>query len=82
MKKYISTPYFQVDKFFQILYCFSLFRLVHSSYYLAIFNILTGQKRDMTELKILWWINMNQQQLQIYFEPWTRERMCHQLYKC
>ena len=25
---------------------------------------------------------MNQQQLQIYFEPWTRERMCHQLYKC
>ena len=35
-----------------------LVRLVRSNYYGVIFKILTGQKRDVTELKFLWPVNM------------------------
>jgi len=37
---------------------FFLVRLVRSSYYRVMFNILTGQKRDVIELKLLWPVNM------------------------
>lgn len=34
-----------------------LVRLVRSGSYIVIFNILTGQKRHMTEMKFLWTVN-------------------------
>lgn len=34
-----------------------LVRLVRSGSYIVIFNILTGQKRHMTEMKFLWPVN-------------------------
>ena len=34
-----------------------LVRLACSNYYGVIFKILTGQKRDLTELKFLWPVN-------------------------
>ena len=37
---------------------FSFLRIVRSSYYRVMFNILTGQKRDVIELKLLWPVNM------------------------
>ena len=38
-------------------FMFFLVRLVRSSYR-VMFNILTGQKRDVIELKLLWPVNM------------------------
>ena len=34
-----------------------LVKLVRSGSYIVIFNILTGQKRHMTEMKFLWPVN-------------------------
>ena len=39
-------------------FMFLLVMLVRLSYYFVIFYILTGQKRDVTELKFLWLVNM------------------------
>lgn len=43
--------------FFFILYFLLVTRLVSSRYYRAIFNILTGQKRDEFELRFVWSVN-------------------------
>ena len=42
--------------FFYFMFLFVM--LVRLSYYFVIFYILTGQKRDVTELKFLWLVNM------------------------
>ena len=39
-------------------FMFLLVMLIRLSYYYVIFYILTGQKRDVTELKFLWLVNM------------------------
>ena len=39
-------------------FMFFLVRLVRSSYYHVMFHILTGQKRDVIDLKLLWPVNM------------------------
>lgn len=39
-------------------FMFFLVRLVRSSYYRVMFKILTGQKRDVIELKLLCPVNM------------------------
>ena len=37
---------------------FLLVRLVHTSFYSVILNILTSQKKNMTKLEFLWPVNM------------------------
>ena len=50
-----------------------LFRLIHSSYYSVIFNILNRQKRDKTKLKFLWTVNMTGSSPKfILIEPWLQ----------
>jgi len=57
-KKYIFTPlHFKRTSIFLLL-MFLFVGLVRSSYYPFIFNVLSGQKRDMTQLKFLWPVNM------------------------
>ena len=51
-KKHFHSITFQEGK-----YLFSLFLFFRSSYYRVIFNVLIGQKRDVTELKFIWPVN-------------------------
>ena len=46
-----------------------LVRLVRSNYYGVIFKILTGQKRDVTELKFLWPDNMTGNSAKFILSP-------------
>lgn len=57
-EKYIFTPlrFKRANIYFPFM--FLLVRPVGSSHYRVIFNILTGQKKDMTELKFLWPVNL------------------------
>ena len=57
-KKYIFKPLCLKRKSIYFHFMWLLFRLVRSSYYSVIFNILNRQKRDKTKLKFLWTVNM------------------------
>ena len=50
---------------------FLLVYLVWSSYHHVIFNILTGQIKDVTELKLPWPVNMTSNSSQFIFSPET-----------
>ena len=57
-KMHFHTITFQEDSHLFSSYIFLLVtRLVSSSYYRAIFNIFTGQKRDDFELRLVWSVN-------------------------
>ena len=56
--------------FFDFMFLFVM--LVRLSYYYVIFYILTGQKRDVTELKFLWLVNMTFNSPKFLFEPCLR----------
>ena len=46
-----------------------LFGLIGKFFKISIFNILTGQKRDMTELKLVWPVNMTGHCSKIILSP-------------
>ena len=49
-----------------------MFGLIGKFFKLSIFNMLAGQKRDMTELKLVWPVNMNGHRLKIILSPGSR----------
>ena len=46
-----------------------IFGLIGKFFKISIFNILTGQKRDMTELKLVWPVNMTGHRSKIILSP-------------
>ena len=72
-EKYIFTPLRFKRTSIYFPFMFLLVRLVRSSHYRVILNILTGQKKDMTELKFLWSVNLKCKfTVQICFKPRTK----------
>ena len=57
-EKYIFTPLRFNRENIYFPFIFLLIKLLRSSHYRVIFDILTGQKKDMTELKFLWPVNL------------------------
>lgn len=57
-EKYIFTPLRFKRASIYFPFMFLLVRLVRSSHYRVIFNILTGSKKDMSELELLWPVNL------------------------
>ena len=50
----------------------NIFGLMRKFFKISIFNILTGQKQDMTELKLVWPVNMTGHCWQIILSPVTK----------
>ena len=46
-----------------------IFGLMEKFFKISIFNILTGQKRDMTELNLVWPVNTTGQRSEIILSP-------------
>ena len=46
-----------------------IFALIGYCFKINVFNILTGQKRDMTELKFVWLVNMTDNRPKIILSP-------------
>ena len=75
-KKYIFTPsHFKRTSIFLLL-MFLFVGLVHSSYYPFIYNILSGQKRDVTQLKFLWPVNMTGNSPKFILSPSMHSLLC------